>query len=424
MPGCVEILLCNIQIPWHWENQIIAMINKCQILIMATLLLACKRPSGKNAEKSRKDVPLYVRMADSEMKRNPDPCLLDFRQKPKWEYSNGLMCSAMLQVWEETHDNKYFNYAKWYADSMITDNGEILTYKKTDFNIDRVNPGKFLIELYKQTGNEKYKMAIDTLGDQMRLQPRTSEGGFWHKKIYPNQMWLDGIYMGSPFLAQYAKSFDDTALFDDVANQVFLADKHTWDDKTGLYFHAWDESHKERWADSQTGRSPHAWGRGMGWFAMALVDVLDYFPRDNPKYQEILAIHHKMADAIVKHQDISGLWWQVLDEPGKDGNYLEASASCMFTYFLLKSANKGYLGDIYRDAGKKGYHAILDRLVKQNDDGTISLTKVCGVAGLGGNPYRDGSFEYYVNEIVRDNDPKGVGPFIMASVEYEKGNKK
>jgi unsaturated rhamnogalacturonyl hydrolase len=346
--------------------------------------------------------------------------LLDFREAPKWEYTNGLICSAFLKVFHRTSDSSYFNYVKYYADSMIMDDATILTYKKSDYNIDRVNPGKFLMELYKLTGTKKYKMAVDTLRDQMRYHPRTSEGGFWHKKRYPHQMWLDGLYMGSPFLAQYAQEYNEPELFDDVANQVYLIDKYTWDDEKALYFHGWDESREQRWSDPETGRSPHAWGRAMGWFSMALVDMLDYFPPDHPKRANILAIHRKMADAIVKSQDVSGLWWQVLDRPGDEGNYLEGSASSMFTYFLLKSANNGYLDASYAQAGEKGYHAIVNKLIRENADGTISLTQVCGVAGLGGDPYRDGSYEYYVNEVIRDNDPKGVGPFIMAALEYEK----
>jgi len=385
-------------------------------ILSVLILFSCKNSSEKIAENQS---PLYVQMADSEMKRTPDPRLLDFRDQPKWEYSNGLICSAFLKVWEETKDIKYFNYAKSYADSMISENADILTYKKTDYNIDRVNPGKFLMELYKETGEKKYKMAIDTLRDQMRYQPRTSEGGFWHKKIYPSQMWLDGLYMGSPFLAQYAAENDESALFDDVANQVYLIDKYTWDQEKGLYFHGWDESREQRWSDPETGRSPHAWGRAMGWFAMALVDMLDYFPADHPKRAEILAIHKKMADAILKNQDESGLWWQVLDKPGETDNYLEGSVSSMFTYYLLKSVNKGYLDQQFAITGKKGYEAIVEKLIKENVDGTISLTQICGVAGLGGNPYRDGSYEYYVHEVIRDNDPKGVGPFIMASLEFE-----
>jgi len=398
---------------------------KNAFLIMPCLIFfACKQQAGENETSVKSengfDEPLYELMADSEMKRNPDPRLLDFREQPKWEYTNGLICSAFLKVWDRTKEDRFFNYAKSYADSMILKDGTILTYKKTDYNIDRVNPGKFLIELYKNTGDSKYKMAIDTLRDQMRTHPRTSEGGFWHKKIYPNQMWLDGLYMGAPFLAQYAAEFNEPQLFDDVANQIIIIDKYAWNEEKGLYYHGWDESREQLWSDPETGRSPHAWGRAMGWFAMALVDILDFFPADHPKRAEIINIHKKMADAIVKIQDVSGLWWQVLDRPGDNGNYLEASASCMFTYFLLKSSDKGYLDETYTNAGIKGYNAIVDNLIKQNDDGTVSLTQVCGVAGLGGNPYRDGSYEYYVNEVIRDNDPKGVGPFIMASLEYEK----
>lgn len=384
---------------------------------MLALFISCKQQVTEEA--ADRSAPLYIQMADSELERNPDPRLIDFRDKPKWEYTNGLMCSAFLKVWRETNDQKYFKYVKAYADSMITEDADILTYKKTDYNIDRVNPGKFLIELYKETGEEKYKMAIDTLRDQMRHHPRTSEGGFWHKKIYPYQMWLDGLYMGSPFLAQYALEFNEPELFDDVYNQVYLIDKYTWIEEEGLYYHAWDESREQQWANKETGRAPRSWGRAMGWFAMALVDMLDFFPEDHPKRPELLAIHKKMADAIVAHQQESGLWWQVLDMPDVEGNYLEGSVSSMFTYFLLKSVNKGYLKGEFLSAGKKGYEGILDSLIKQNEDGTVSLTQVCGVAGLGGDPYRDGSFDYYVNEIIRDNDPKGVGPFIMAGIEYE-----
>ncbi len=397
--------------------------NKILLLITVIAVFSCKQDSEKNSGNitdSSLKKPLYSWMADSEMKRNPDPRLIDFRDSPKWEYTNGLICTAMLKVWEKTGDSIYFNYAKSYADSMILEDGTILTYKKSDYNIDRINPGKFVMQLYNLTGDEKYKIALETLRDQMRYHPRTSEGGFWHKNRYPHQMWLDGLYMGSPFLAQYALEFNEPELFDDVANQVYLIDKYAWDPEKELYFHGWDESREQRWSDPETGRSPHAWGRAMGWFAMSLVDMLDYFPADHPKRTEIVKIHQKMADVILAQQDTSGLWWQVLDRPGDEGNYLEGSVSSMFTYFLLKSANNQYLGEKYANAGKKAYEAIEDKLIKKNEDGTISLTQVCGVAGLGGDPYRDGSYEYYVNEIIRDNDPKGVGPFIMASLEFEK----
>lgn len=391
------------------------------ILVLA-MSVACQ---PKNEIDSKKEESNWsVKMADSEMVRTPDPQYIDFRPKPKWEYTNGLVCSAMLKVWKHTGDQKYFDYAKSYADSMIMDNGEIKTYKKTAFNIDRVNPGKFLIDLYLETGTEKYKMAIDTLRDQMRYHPRTSEGGFWHKKVYPHQMWLDGLYMGSPFLAKYAAKFNEPALFDDVANQIYLIDKYTWDEEIGLYRHGWDESREQEWSNPETGQSPHAWGRAMGWFAMALVDVLEFLPADHPQRPEILAVLNKMANSIKNAQDQdSGLWWQVMDQPGREGNYLEGSCSSMFTYAMYKAVNNGWVDESYKSVAEKGYQGILNQLIKTEEDGTISITQVCAVAGLGGDPYRDGTYEYYVNEIKRDNDPKAVGPFIMAAIEQEKSKK-
>lgn len=361
-----------------------------------------------------------VRMADSEMQRTPQGWMIDFAPKPKWDYTQGLFASALERVYEKTGDKKYLTYIKAFADTMINEQGVIMTYKKTDYNIDRVNPGKFLMELYKETGEQKYKLAIDELRDQMRTHPRTSEGGFWHKKIYPHQMWLDGLYMGSPFLAQYAVEFNEPALFNDVANQIRLIDKYTWDGKKGLFYHGWDESKEQKWADPNTGKSPHVWGRAMGWFAMALVDVLDYMPQNHPEREAVLAVTKKMAGAIAQYQDKeSGLWWQVVDQGGREGNYLEASASSMFTYFLVKATKKGYIDQKYMQHAQKGYNGILARFIREDGNGMISLTNVCAVAGLGGTPYRDGTYEYYINEPRRDNDPKGVAPFIMAALEFE-----
>ncbi|UII23409.1 glycoside hydrolase family 88/105 protein [Fulvivirga ligni] len=363
---------------------------------------------------------LSVKMAQSEMHRTPDAQYLDFRPKPKWEYTNGLMCSAMLRVYDKTGDKAFFNYAKAYADSMVNEQGQVKTYKLTDYNIDRVNPGKFLIDLYNETGQENYKKAIEMLRDQMREHPRTSEGGFWHKKRYPHQMWLDGIYMGSPFLAKYAATFNEPQLFDDVANQIYLIDKHNYDPVTGLYYHGWDESKEQDWANKETGLSENFWGRGMGWLAMALVDVLDYFPQDHPKREMILQIADKMAQGVVKYQDEkTGVWYQVLDKGEKDGNYLEASASSMFAYFLLKGVEKGYLDPKYKDTAIKAYDGVVKQFIKNESNGDVSIIEVCAVAGLGGDPYRSGTYEYYINEKKRDNDPKAVGPFIMASLYYE-----
>ncbi|WP_017730483.1 glycoside hydrolase family 88/105 protein [Nafulsella turpanensis] len=368
--------------------------------------------------------PLYVQMALSDMERNPEGWDIDFNEKPKWEYTHGLMMTALNKVYEKTGDERYLEYIKNYADFMLNEDGtSIKTYELDDYNIDRVNPGKFLIELYKETGDEKYRNAVELLRKQMREHPRTSEGGFWHKKRYPHQMWLDGLYMASPFLAKYATEFNEPALYDDVANQIILVDKYTWNEEKGLWHHGWDESREQKWADPETGRSPEAWGRAMGWYAMALVDVLDYFPEDHPKRDEILNIVQKMADAIVNYQDPeTGLWWQVPEYGGREGNYLEASASSMFVYFLAKAVKNDYIDDKYLADAKEGYQGILKEFIEYEEDGDVSLTDVVSVSGLGGDPYRSGTYEYYLSEPIRDNDPKGVGPFIMASMLMEELN--
>lgn len=379
---------------------------------------------GTSPDKSSK-VPWSVRMADSDMIRNPKASLLDFASEPRWNYTNGLVCSALEQVWKKTGEEKYYNYIKAYADEMIGEDGTIKGYKPDEYNIDKVNSGKFLFAVYERTKDAKYEKAIRHLRDQMRTHPRTSDGGFWHKKIYPHQMWLDGLYMGSPFLAQYAKVFNEPATFDDVAMQITLVDKHTYDEKSGLFYHAWDESKAQRWADKETGRSPHFWGRAMGWYAMALVDVLDFLPADHPKRKDIVAIAEKMAKGLVKYQDAeAGVWYQVVDQGKREGNYLESSASSMFAYFLFKAIDKGYIGKQYLPNAHKAYDGILKQFIKVTD-GQVSITNVCSVAGLGGNPYRDGSYEYYIGEPRRDNDPKAVGPFIMLAllVEGMKGAK-
>ena len=401
-------------------------LTKYALPVLALLASACG--SGKSSTEATApqeataavDKPYSVWMADSDIQRNPEGWMIDFKEKPKWDYTQGLFASAIERVWEKTGDEKYLNYIQAFADTMISADGSIMTYQKTDYNIDRVNPGKFLIELYKETGDNKYKLAVEELRDQMRTHPRTSEGGFWHKKIYPHQMWLDGLYMASPFLAQYAVEFDEPALFDEVAKQILLVDKYTWNEEKGLWHHGWDESREQQWADPETGKSPNVWGRAMGWYAMALVDALDYIPENHPKRDEVLQIAQKMAEAIAQYQDEeTGLWWQVVDMGGREGNYLEASASSMFTYFLVKAAKKGYINEKYMQTAQKGYNGIVNNFIEVNADGTISITNVCAVAGLGGDPYRSGTYEYYINEERRDNDPKAVAPFIMASLEFE-----
>lgn len=398
-------------------------------LFLAALAIVAVSCNTKNRQENAganhsEEKDLYsIRMAESEMTRHPRAYMIENATSPRWGYTFGVVLKSMLDMWQYTGDEKYFNYVKGYGDTILTENGSINTYKYESFNIDNINPGKVFFTLYRETGEEKYKIALDTLRKQMSEHPRTSEGGFWHKKRYPWQMWLDGLYMGSPFLAQYAKEFNEPALYDDVARQILLMAEHTYDPESGLFYHAWDESRDQKWADPETGQSPHFWGRAIGWFGMGLVDILDFLPQDHDKRDEIIEIIKKTAEGIKKVQDPeSGVWYQVLDQGGREGNYLESSASGMFVYFLYKGVREGYLDESYLAVAKKGYEGMLEQFIQENEDGTISLTNCCSVAGLGGDPYRDGSYEYYISERVIHNDPKAIGPFIWASIEYEKAN--
>ncbi|MBN2163040.1 MAG: glycoside hydrolase family 88 protein [Pontiellaceae bacterium] len=363
------------------------------------------------------------KMAETVMARNADLMSMDFASRLKWSYTYGLVMKALWEVMEKTEDHKIFDYINSYYDRMINEDGTIQTYDMETYNIDMINPGKVLFRLCDETGNKKYKTAIMTLREQMKKHPRSSEGGFWHKKRYAHQMWLDGLYMGSPFLAQYAKHFNEPELFDDVANQIILMEKYTRDPEAGLLYHGWDESREQKWADPETGCSPHFWGRAMGWFAMAIVDVLDEFPANHPKRPELEAILDRLFTALVGVQDPdSGLWYQVLDQSDREGNYLEASASCMYVYSMAKAVRLGYADRKYMAAACKGWDGILTHLTTVDENGWVDIHQCCAVAGLGGNPYRDGSFEYYVGEEIRDNDPKAVGPFILAALELEERN--
>jgi unsaturated rhamnogalacturonyl hydrolase len=397
--------------------------NAMLLFAVSVALMVTIPVCGQNQTKNRIDQnpELWsVRMAESEMARFPSCWQVDFVKEKRWNYTPGLEGLAFTKLYEAYKDERFYTYAKGYADSLIDNNGQILTYEKSNYNIDYINPGKLLIYLYEKTGDKRYKIAIDTLRSQIKTQPRTSEGGFWHKQIYPSQMWLDGLYMGAPFYAEYALKFNEPDAFADVVNQFLLIAKHTNDPKTGLYRHGWDESKSQQWADPETGQSPHAWGRAMGWYVMAIVDVLDYLPKNQPGRDEMLSILKKMVEKLSEIQDPkTGGWYQVLDHNGEGGNYIETSCTSMFAYSIFKAVRKGYIDKKYLKIATKAYEGLIKNFVVVDEKGLVSLTRVCGVAGLGGNPYRDGSFGYYINEMVRDNDPKGTGPFIMASLEYE-----
>jgi len=369
-------------------------------------------------------LPWSVRMTESEMIRCPQSWQLDFQPKLKWDYCHGLELGAILDVYDMYGDKKFFNYTLSYADTMTYEDGSIETYNPNELSLDRINTGKFYFRIYEQTKNEKYKKALDLLRKQFDSQPRTSEGGFWHKKVYPHQMWLDGIYMGSPFYAEYAFRNNRPQDYADIIKQFVVIAKHTYDPATGLYRHAWDESREQKWADKKTGQSAHCWGRAMGWYAMALVDALDYIPKHEAGRDSMLNILNNVATQIKKYQDKkTGLWYQVIDRSGDKGNYLESSCSTMFVYTLFKAVRMGYIDKSYLQVAEKGYKGILRDFIEVDKQGVVSITKACAVAGLGGNPYRAGDYEYYINEKIRSNDPKAVGPFILSSLEWERLHK-
>jgi unsaturated rhamnogalacturonyl hydrolase len=349
----------------------------------------------------------------------PDSFMLENDKAPKWRYDQGVVLKGVEDVWYATGNGDYFKYIQKSMDYYVKEDGNIKGYKPDEYNIDHLNNGRMLLLLFQVTGKEKYKKAADLLRSQLYTHPRTKEGGFWHKEIYPYQMWLDGLYMGQPFYAEYVKMFGQDSCFNDIANQFVWMEKHARDAKTGLLYHGWDESRSQLWANKSTGNSPHFWGRALGWFGMAMVDVLDHFPANHPGRQSILQILNRFVAAVVKVQDAnSGLWYDIVDMPTAKGNYKEASASSMLVYTIAKAVRKNYISPKYLANAKKGYDGIVKEFIKV-ENGQANLYGTVSVSGLGGKPYRDGSFEYYMSEKVRVNDPKGMGAFIQCAVEME-----
>ncbi len=337
-----------------------------------------------------------------------------------WSYDQGVILKGFEGIWTRTGDASYYDYIKKSMDFYVTKEGTIKGYKPTEYNIDHLNNGKLLLLLHRVTGDEKYWKASTMLRDQLRTHPRTTQGGFWHKQVYPWQMWLDGLYMGQPFYAEYAYLAHDDTAFNDITKQFILMERNAIDTKTGLLYHGWDESKQQKWANAQTGTSPHFWGRSIGWYLMALVDVLDYVPQDHPQRRELIAILNRLSTAVLKVQDPkSGLWYDVMDKRGSKGNYVEASASSMIVYSLAKGVRKGYLSNNISKQVKKGYDGIIKEFIETDANGQVNLKGTVSVSGLGGNPYRDGSYEYYLSEPVIVNDPKGIGAFLLASNEIE-----
>jgi unsaturated rhamnogalacturonyl hydrolase len=392
--------------------------------LLITLFLTLVLVQRVRAQENSKFIPTNLkwseRMALSIMKRHPEAYQIDGQTEPKWDYVHGLVLTSFEALYDKTKNPQYYNYIKQYADATIDENGTVSSYKFDTYNIDMVTAGRILFKLYKTTKDERYLTVLQLLRKQITEQPRTVSGGFWHKKMYPNQMWLDGLYMGEPFYAQYTTQFEKGAQLNDIAKQFELIQLHATDPKTGLLYHGWDESKQMPWANKTTGCSPNFWSRSIGWYVMALVDVLDYFPNNHPKRKELLGYLNNVANSLVQFQDKSGLWYQVTDKGGSAGNYLESSGSSMFAYALAKGANKGYLPNKFKAIANKAFDGLTNQLIRTDPDGQIHITQACAVAGLGGNPYRDGSYSYYVNERKKDNDPKATGSFILAALELNR----
>ena len=385
-------------------------------------------------------------LAYSEMRRIPQSWMLDFAKKPKWGYVVGIELEALLDTYIKYGGDAIRQYCQSYTDYMISGQGDITGYDILDYNLDNIRTGHFITRMYNLWPEKKNLLAIETMMKQLKDQPRTvADKVFWHKAIYSYQVWLDGIFMGLPFRCLTAASMykpkEAEKIYDDAVNQLKITYQRTLDPKTGLNRHAYDETRKTFWADRETGLSQHCWGRAQGWYTMALIEILDAMPKDYARRGELLDLLKKDFDAILKWQDKkSGLWYQVMDSPGREGNYLESTCSAMFTYALLKAHRLGYVGDQYLQAGLKAYKGMIKEFIRVNPDKTISLTHCCSVAGLGPaaipevieamkrvnpkgtvkeNRRRDGSYAYYLDEPIRDNDGKGVGPFIWASLEME-----
>ena len=361
------------------------------------------------------------------MQRNPDATYLDGREgQRKWNYTTGLELKSFLDAAKRYELPEVVEYVRAWADTMATEKGEIYSYKKSNYNVDHICPARIYFDLHDMYGDQdkRYRRVTRKVREQLDSHPRTQSGEFWHKQVYPNQVWLDGFYMALPFYAEYTKRYapkeQRDSLFADIAHQFTAGAKNTYDPATGLFRHAWDESRSMFWCDPETGLSEHAWGRATGWYAIALVEVLDYMPKDHPGHQELVDQLNYLLEVLPKWADPqTGMWYQVLDCPDREGNYQEATCSIMFTYAFLKGLRRGYIERSHEEYILGLYPKFIDRFIRENADGTISMTDCCAVGGLGGKQMRKGDFEYYLSEPIIENDCKGVGPFIWASLEWE-----
>jgi unsaturated rhamnogalacturonyl hydrolase len=360
-----------------------------------------------------------VRMANTVLIQSHDSLIRYVSGKPKWDYDVAFLGMAVDKL--GNINPRYSKYMEDWVNYFVHPDGSVTDYSINEYNLDRIFPGRDVITVYERHPDPKYKIALDNFIEQLETQPKTNSGGYWHKEIYPWQMWLDGIFMASTYMAQYAKVFNAAEWLDVATTQTKMIYEKTLDPATGLLMHAWDESRQQKWCDPATGQSHYPWSRAMGWYTMAVMDILDYLPADHPDRKDLINIMQKTCDALLKVRDPkSGIWYQVLNQDGREGNYLEGSGSAMYIYVFAKGARLGYLDAKYRNIANSAFDEFIKQLVTVDDNGLVTIHNICGGCGLGGNPYRDGSYEYYINEKRFDNDTKGVAPFILASIELDR----
>lgn len=342
-----------------------------------------------------------------------------------WAYEVGTLLDGMTAQSKAANDPAAFAYVKATVDRWVDADGTVSMqpgkpFDKDAHTLDNLEPGRAVLAVYEQTKDPRYAKAAKLIFDQFQTMPRIPEGGFWHKQIYPNQMWLDGAYMGEPFRAGYARVFHVNGDFDDIAKQLLLMDEHMRDAKTGLLHHGWDASKEQPWADKTTGLSPEVWARAYGWYAMALVDTIPSFPANHPQRAKLIATLQHVAEGAAKYQDAdTGTWWDVMDKGGQPLNFREASATAMFTYALAKGVRLGYLPKKYQANAVKGWLGLEKEFVTTDSNGKVTLHGTVKVSGLGGKPYRAGDYNYYVHEPVGDNDAKGIGAYLLATSEIQ-----
>jgi len=389
---------------------------------MKKILILCAMMAMLMSCAKDRNLELAKEVANGEMIHHPELWMCDGAAKPKWEYTPTLMARAFVELYTATGDSVYLKHALQFADQFIAEDGTILTYKKSLYNMDRIQGGNFLILLNAVHPEERFVKAIEILRDQLREQPRTSEGGFWHKQVYPHQMWLDGLFTGTTFYARYAAWKPEPEAWHDIAHQFLIIDAHT-KKPNGLNFHGWDESREMGWSHPLTGCSEQTWGRAEGWYVMALCDVLEFMPKEHPERQMLCDILVRVCNALLDMQDEeTGLWYQVPDKGDREGNYIESTCSAMYCYAFAKGERLGILDSQFRKEAQEVLNAIVAYKLHRDEEGALSLRDCCAVAGLGGNPYRDGTYNYYIHERIIENDPKGIAPLILACLELRNKN--